>query len=105
MRFMVIRFVLFVSLFTAFLGNSLVAQPVFESDDFADLDDSFLVSRISILDIPNFDYSLAGADTNWDYSAFVPVSQEYQRYVDPDRTGFRTSYFLTCNALCYTTCY
>lgn len=82
-----------------------VAQPVYTSDDFAEVGDSFLVSRISILDIPDFDYTIAGADTTWDYSAFVPVSQEYQRFVDPDRTGFRGSYILSCNALCYTECY
>lgn len=92
-------------LFLFLSGNRLFAQPVYESDDFAELDDSFLVSRISILDIPGFDYTLAGADTTWNFSAFVPVSQEYQRFVDPDRTGFRGSYILSCNALCYTECY
>lgn len=92
------------SLSAAFVSSSS-AQPVFESDDFADINDSFLVSRISILDIPNFDYSVAGADTFWDFSGFVPVSQEYQRFVDPDRTGFRGPYILSCNALCYTSCY
>jgi|GEM_PF-1149180 len=105
MKFNPKKLLLCLSLLFAATCNQLFAQPVFENDDFAELDDSFLVSRISILDIPGFDYDLAGADTTWDYSSLIPVSQEYQRYVDPDRTGFRGSYILTCNALCYTLCY
>jgi len=81
------------------------SQPVYQSADFATLNDSFLVSKISVLDIPSFNYAMTGADTVWDYSAFVPVSQKYTRFVDPDRTGFRSFYILTCSGLCYNDCY
>lgn len=81
------------------------SQSVFRSNDFATLDDSFIVSKISMLDIPNYNYSDAGAGITWDYSSFNPVSQEYKRFTDPDYTGFRAAYIFSCNSLCYLGCY
>jgi len=78
---------------------------VFESSDFATLSDSFIASRISILDLPNHDYDTTGAGIAWDYSAFTPVSQRQVRFSDPDFTGFRTAYLFSCSALCYNGCY
>lgn len=85
--------------------KELFPQSVYESTDVATLDDSFIISKISVLDLTNYDFALSGDSVTWDYSSFTPVSQERKRFTNPDRTGFRTTYLFTCNNLCYNNCY
>ena len=81
------------------------AQSIFSSSDFATLEDSFMVSSISLLSIPNFDYSATGDSVTWDFSGFVPVSQQLKSFTDPNRSGYAAAYLFSCNLNCNTNCY
>ncbi|HXH19359.1 MAG TPA: T9SS type A sorting domain-containing protein [Chitinophagales bacterium] len=93
------------SLLLLISAQDTIAQPVFTSGDFATLDDSFIVSSISVLDIPNHDYAATGMGFTWDYSDFNPISQRHVKFTDPNITGFRAAYIFSCNGICYNDCY
>ncbi len=87
------------------IAQIIQAQPVYESDDFAGLNDSFFLSRINPLLIGQNNFDTTGANVTWDYSNLVPVSQRVSRFVSPIRTGFFAAFILSCNALCFNNCY
>ena len=78
------------------------SQITYNSSNFASINDSFLVSHATAA-LTGLNFTTAGSNMTWDYSALTPNTQETILWVNPTSTGYKTSwcfsnnYFLNCN--------
>jgi hypothetical protein len=80
-----------------FIGFSGFSQISYVSTDFALVNESYVVSRATVLN--GFDFVATGANSNWNYSALVPNTQETLLWENPNNTGYKLSWCLTNNFL------
>ncbi len=86
-------------------GIAAWSQNTYFSNNFASTGDSFLVSRVSLFDLGNEDFSPTGPSQTWDFNNLYPYSQRIINFVTPNSTGFLPAYLLTCGLTCATNCY
>ncbi|MGL2966206.1 T9SS type A sorting domain-containing protein [Flavobacterium sp. XGLA_31] len=78
------------------------SQITYNSSDFADVNDSYIVSHA--IDLTAFDFTATGANMTWDYSTLSPNTQDVILWENPNNTGYKTSwcfsnnYIFNCNS-------
>lgn len=73
------------------------SQTTYQSSDFASINDTFIVSNATAL--TGFDFTVAGPNVVWDYSALSPNTQDNILWENPNSTGYKTSWCLSNNFL------
>lgn len=91
-----------ITLLAVLLSATLTAQTTYNSSDFAAVGESFEISTAG-----NFvaqDFAQTGADFSWDFSAMTGESFETVGWLNPNNTGYKTTwclfnlYVLNCNS-------
>jgi hypothetical protein len=91
-----------ITLLLFFIYQVTSAQITYNSSDFATLTDSYYMSSATAL--LTADFTTAGANVSWDYSTLTPVNQEQISWVNPNNTGYKTTwcflngYLFNCNS-------
>ena len=91
---------LLIFLLTTFCIN---AQSTYNSTDFASVNDNAFISNSTAAGL-TLDYTLTGANYNWDYSSLIPQTQDNLSWVNPANTGYKTvwcllnGYIFNCNS-------
>ncbi|NMH27804.1 T9SS type A sorting domain-containing protein [Flavobacterium silvaticum] len=92
------KITLFGLLITAFAS----AQTTYNSTNFATAGESFTVNVAG--DFLTADFTQTGANQTWDYSALTAASTDTQTWLDPENTGYKTTwcflhfYIFNCNS-------
>jgi len=72
----------------------LQAQTIYQSTDFAQVGEAYLVSNSST-GIQTFDFEQTGVNYTWDYSTLPVSTQEGISYEDPNNSGYKTTWCLS----------
>ncbi|WP_053971414.1 T9SS type A sorting domain-containing protein [Mangrovimonas sp. ST2L15] len=92
-----------ITLLLLLLANVGLAQITYQSSDFAQIGDNYIMSRINT-GIQTTDFTITGENFDWDFSALSVTSQETVSWDDPNNSGYKTTWCLTngyvfnCNA-------
>lgn len=76
-----------------FMAAPLFGQAIYNSTDFAVVNDSFRLSTAN-LGLDGFDFAAAGVAQNWDFSTLPYENQEDLIFVDPTQTGYQFTWCL-----------
>lgn len=80
-------------LLLSFVATFSLAQTTYLSSDYALQNESFIVSN-TITGLVGNDFTLTGPNFNWDYSTFIPNTQETLLYQNPNTAGYKTIWCL-----------
>jgi hypothetical protein len=69
------------------------AQSVYQSDDYAEIGDTFQIS-IANTGLFGLDFTTTGADQSWDFSGLEPDEQRVLRWIDPGDGGYQLTWCL-----------
>ncbi len=80
-------------LFTLLCPLFLLAQITYQSSDFANIGENYIISTAI-----NFggDFSQTGPNSNWDYSGLSANQQQSLTYIDPDDGGYFATFYAQC---------
>jgi PKD repeat protein len=85
-------------LFGCILFTGAHSQVTYNSTDFADVDDNFMVSKANSGQLLFYDFQQTGADHVWLYDTLSANTQKYQTYIDPDNSGYKNFWIMDCTA-------
>jgi PKD repeat protein len=80
--------------FLLLITNTLIAQITYNSTDFASVNEQFTVSSIST-GLNSFNFTTAGPNTSWNFSTLGLASQEMVAWLNPNNTGYKSSWCLS----------
>lgn len=83
-------------LFVCLVSLGARAQATYQSTNYANVGDSFLVSNASLDSINQMDFTTYGTNVNWSYTNLSPKSQSEDRFLNPNSTGYRVSFLSAC---------
>ncbi len=83
-------------LFVNFLFTITHSQITYNSTDFASVNDSFMVSKANTAQLAVYDFQQTGANHIWNYDTLSANTQKYQKYIDPDNSGYKTTWTINC---------
>lgn len=87
--------ILFISLFCfGFMMSN--AQGTYTSADYADKNDTFLISTATTLSMALLNFSSTGTNKSWDFSSLQASTQAQTRFIDPNKSGYKESFLFSC---------
>lgn len=87
---------LFVIIAMCTAANAAFTQSIYNSVDFATLEDTFLLSQADPLELDGLDFSATGEGISWDFTSLEAITQQTRSFIDPDEAGYYLSYFGSC---------
>lgn len=90
------------TLILLFIYQLVNSQAIYNSGNYASIGSNFTTSKTNV-STSSLDFTLTGANYIWDYSTLNVNTQESKTWIDPNTTGYKTTwcisngYFANCN--------